>query len=263
MRPNENGRSAVVALALLAAVWAGCGGADRVDRSLVSHRIEASAETVCDSLMRAASAEGYEVIVAQPARGRFAVRATYADRFGSYAFAVECEPDRIVTVRPLGPRIEPLASADLLPRRLVPELLSFRERVEAELARLAAGGPRWQQALPEPRPEPPTEYAGTYADDGIVITGALGFTGAYLTGSLTSIALSCGGTNGCRTEQAVLAFAPFGHFLSWGGAEAIVSGIVFSVLELVAVIVMFAGESHHRAGPGALSAGPGTLTLTF
>lgn len=260
--------------ALLAVLLTACGGGiESVPRFTASHRIEASPEAVCQDLARAAFANGYELVVRQPER--FAVRAAFTDRFGAHVLAVECRPGGVVTVRAHGPRVEPssigrLRTEDLMPEPLRQELLGFTQNVRSELARLESGATPWVHEPPRSRDPLPEEVAGIHADRGMIAAGGLSLAASYLVGSFTSLGLTidCGGFSAvnCGTRAAVLSFIPLAHWSGFGnpatGAWSIATGVAFSVLELVSIIVMFAGAAHHRAGPVTLS-GPGTLTISF
>jgi hypothetical protein len=273
------GRVRLAELTVLAlVVCAGCGGGvSQAPRFAASHRIAAPPEAVCEDLSRAAFANGRELVLVQPARARFVVRAHFADRFGAYTFAVECLPDRVVAVRAYGPRVEPVGtgrgSDEIMPQPLREELLAFTQNVRAELVRLETGGEPWAHDPPRRSPgPPPAEVAGIHADRGMVAVGGLSLAASYLVGSFTSLGLAIECERpylyvDCMERVAALAFVPLGHWAAgFSGSEtagwAIASGVVFSALELVSIIVMFAGAAHHRAGPVALS-GPGTLTISF
>lgn len=273
MRSDE-----LVGLALVAASCVACGGGiEAAPRFSATHRVSASPEAVCQDLARAAFANGRELVVRQPER--FAVRARFADRFGPHMFAVECLPHGVVTVRPYGPRVEPssigrLRTEDLMPAPLREELAAFTQSVRSELARLESGAVPWAHDPPPPsRAALPEEVAGIHADRGIIATGGLSLAASYLLGSFTTLGLSidCYGPYraDCEVGVTTLAFIPLAHWTagtsnySPTATAAIVTGIVFSALELVSIIVMFAGAAHHRASPGALSVGPGTLSIAF
>jgi hypothetical protein len=270
------GRVRLAELTVLALVaCTGCGGGvSQAPRFAASHRIAAPPEAVCEDLSRAAFANGRELVLVQSARARFAVRAHFADRFGAYTFAVECLPDRVVAVRAYGPRVEPVGTGsgtdEIMPQPLRQELLAFTQNVRSELARLESGAVPWVHDPPPRSAEPlPEEVAGIHADRGIVATGGLSLAASYLTGAFGSFALGidCGSPYDNCEVPATFAFIPLAHWVAGFGSSstriwAIANGIVFTALEIVSIIVMFAGAAHHRAGPVSLS-GPDSLTISF
>lgn len=110
---------------------------------------------------------------------------------------------------------------------------------------------------------------GTAPDYGLIWNGLGWFLGLYLSGGLIAGPLGLFGWEG---EFAAFALVPFAQWaVGFGGSiTAGIAGSVFSVVQLVAAIVLFAGLGHHHPivssgsrQAGTVGFGPGGLEIAF
>ncbi|MCZ7678123.1 MAG: hypothetical protein M5U28_04845 [Sandaracinaceae bacterium] len=119
-------RGCALALVFLASVTASLRGRSRVGHvDPLQHRSRPHPPTSVERLARAAEVHGYEIVLAQPARRRFAVRSHFRDRHGGYVLAIECDPGGAISITPVGPRVERYRGEWILPYRVREEMMSL------------------------------------------------------------------------------------------------------------------------------------------
>jgi hypothetical protein len=123
----------VITVALLSLACS--GGIAEVSPLVLSHRPDTPPEIVVTQLAELARQQGYAPIVVQPHRGRFAVQARYADRFGGYVITFVCEAGA-VNVEVIGARVERFHRSIYLPEPLRNEVGQLAEAMRQLLSRI-------------------------------------------------------------------------------------------------------------------------------
>lgn len=118
-------RGCALALVFLASVTASCGGDLAWATSIRFSTGAGPTPDFVERLARAAEVHGYEIVLAQPARRRFAVRSHFRDRHGGYVLAIECDPGGAISITPVGPRVERYRGEWILPYRVREEMMSL------------------------------------------------------------------------------------------------------------------------------------------
>lgn len=125
----------LVALVIGAALAMGCGGVTTLQPVLVGRASDAPSEALVARLVEAARTRGYDAHPIQPRQGRFALRARYTDALGSYTLAIECFQDGLVSITPIGPRVQRRRAFYVLPAALRAEILELARVLEAAARR--------------------------------------------------------------------------------------------------------------------------------
>ncbi len=118
-------RGCALALVFLVSLTASCGGDLARTAPLRFSTGARPTPDFVERLARAAEVHGYDIVLAQPARRRFAVRSHFRDRHGGYVLAIECDPGGAISITPVGPRVERYRGEWILPYRVREEMMSL------------------------------------------------------------------------------------------------------------------------------------------